>query len=374
MADGLVSGRSRLDAGAILGGYRVELPLSSGGQGTVYAGRRDRDGQAVALKVLEGDWDPGRFEIETRLLALLTHPRVVPVVDHFVVAGRAVIVMERVEGRDLARVLREEGSPGLPAPVAISHVRQAAEAVEYLHEQLIVHRDVKPANLIASPDGVVVVDFGVARTVGQAGEKRATAAIGTPGFMSPEVLVGEQLSPRTDVFGLAATLWMLLTGAPPRYGEARAVSSLAADVSPELDACLLDALQLFPEQRTPSARAFADASANAWRPPAATRSPPPVPSGRRTAVSSKRSCGRRQACSTPPRAPWRCSIPMARRSSTGGRGRRRAGRRRDAHRVGARASPVTSFRRAGPSSFPTVATIRASPRTWRRPPATSRGR
>ena len=94
----------------------------------------------------------------------------------------------------------------------INFIRESCEALQYVHAQQIVHRDVKPANLICSEEGVVLVDFGIARewAEGDAG----TRAIGTPRFMAPEIFVGEAVSPRSDVYSLAATMWTLLTGSP----------------------------------------------------------------------------------------------------------------------------------------------------------------
>jgi protein kinase-like protein/GAF domain-containing protein len=130
--------------------------------------------------------------------------------------------------------------------------RQAAEALEYVHGQQIVHRDVKPHNLLMADDGIVLVDFGVAREVTADG---GTRGIGTPRFMAPEVLVGEGVSPRSDVYGLAATVWTLLSGSPPAYGDPEPLPGVA----PELEQALRRALDPRPEHRFASAAALAAA-------------------------------------------------------------------------------------------------------------------
>jgi hypothetical protein len=127
-----------------------------------------------------------------------------------------------------------------------------------VHEQQIVHRDVKPANLIHADEGVVLVDFGVARLLGEEEEvDQGTVGIGTPRFMAPEVFAGGTVSPRSDVFSLAATLWTMLTGKPPVYGDPTPLSESVPGAGAELEACLRSGLELLPERRMASAAAFA---------------------------------------------------------------------------------------------------------------------
>jgi eukaryotic-like serine/threonine-protein kinase len=195
------------------GAYEIVAPISSGAVGAVYRARHLGTGKEVALKGLLRRAGTRRFEIEARLLATLDHPRVVRVLDHFDHDGDHFLVTELVDGPSLAHVLSERGAPGLPVHEAVDYAREACDALAYVHEQHVVHRDVKPENLILGRDGIVLVDFGIAR------EDRAgaggTAAIGTPGYMAPEV-IGGSVSPRSDVFGVAATLWTLIAGEPPR--------------------------------------------------------------------------------------------------------------------------------------------------------------
>jgi predicted Ser/Thr protein kinase len=233
-----------------VGDYEVVAPISTGSMGAVYRARQLDTGDEVALKHLIEPAEMRRFEIEARLLAMLDHPRVVRVREHFEDQDNHFLVMDLVDGPDLAQLLSDRGGPGLPVEECVDYAHQACEALAYVHEQHVVHRDVKPDNLILGDEGIVLVDFGVAREHrGGAG----TVAIGTPGYMAPEVFGGE-VSPRVDVFGLAATLWTLLAGEPPTYGE-----SGELDVEPHLLAALRAGLELDPNRRTPSAEAFAAA-------------------------------------------------------------------------------------------------------------------
>jgi hypothetical protein len=137
-------------------------------------------------------------------------------------------------------------------------VRQACEALQYVHDQQIVHRDVKPQNLILSENGVVLVDFGIARLLDEV-EQQGTVGIGTPRFMAPEVFAGGNVSARTDVFSVAATLWTLIAGRPPVYADPTKLSSVAPDVTPELESIIAAGLEMIPERRVASVAAFAKA-------------------------------------------------------------------------------------------------------------------
>jgi Protein kinase domain/GAF domain len=256
---------TELSSGATIGGrYEVVVPISSGGMGAVYRATDRQIGAAVAVKRLLDRRQAARFEIEARLLEQLRHPRVVRVVDYLQDDTGQYIVMELVEGSDLGRVLMERGSPGLPLAEALDYVHQACEALQYVHEQQIVHRDVKPQNMILSRNGIVMVDFGVARELGD--EDQGTIGVGTPRFMAPEVFAGGNVSPRSDVFGLAATLWMLLAGKPPVYADPLKLSKLVPDMTPELEATIHAGLEMIPERRVASVAAFAKALGGPLRP------------------------------------------------------------------------------------------------------------
>jgi hypothetical protein len=249
---------SDLPAGLELKGrYEVLAPISSGAMGAVYRAEDRENGAPVAVKRLSDVRHAARFEIEARLLAQLRHPRVVRVIDYFQDDSGQYIVMQLVEGADLGGMLKQHGRPGLPVQNAIDYVRQTAEALKYVHEQQIVHRDVKPQNLILGEGGITLVDFGVARELGD--EDEGTVGIGTPRFMAPEVFAGGTVSPRSDVFGLAATAWTLLVGKPPVYADPTKLSELVPDVSPEVEETIKAGLEMIPERRVASVSAFATA-------------------------------------------------------------------------------------------------------------------
>jgi putative methionine-R-sulfoxide reductase with GAF domain len=224
--------------------------------GAVYRARAG-DGAEVAVKRLTDTRHAARFEIEARLLSRLRHPRVVRVLDYFQDDSGQYLVMELIRGEDLGVVIERHGAPGLPVPQAVAHGRQACEALQYVHEQNVIHRDVKPRNLILGEEGVVLVDFGIARE--QDALDPGTRAAGTPLYMAPEVLVGEAVSPRSDVYGLAATIWALLSGKPPAYHDETSLRHTVPGVSAELERTLRQALELRPERRVASVGALAAA-------------------------------------------------------------------------------------------------------------------
>src|SRR3954453_13427027 len=226
--------------------------------GAVYRARDLRTGHDVALKHLLDTRQSERFEVEARLLSCLSHPRVVEIVDYLQDEQGAYLIMQLVEGVDLGVVLERRGDPGLPLEDAIEYARQACEALQYVHEQQIVHRDVKPRNLILCDRGVVLVDFGVAREVNDL-DQGGTVGIGTWKYMAPEVFAGGAVSPRSDVFGIAATLWTLLAGRPPAYAEPTQLSDLVPGVSPELEETVRAGLEIVPEKRVASVASFARA-------------------------------------------------------------------------------------------------------------------
>src|SRR5919204_4073352 len=150
-----------------LGGrYKIVAPISSGAMGAVYRAVDREGGDDVAIKRLLDVRHAARFEIEARLLASLSHPRLVKVLDHASDDDGAYIVMELVTGTDLGALLKRDGDPGLALADGIEYARHGCEALQYIHDQQIVHRDVKPPNMILGDEGIVLVDFGVARALG----------------------------------------------------------------------------------------------------------------------------------------------------------------------------------------------------------------
>jgi Protein kinase domain/GAF domain len=240
------------------GRYRVTEPISAGAMGAVYRATDLETKTEVALKQCSDPHHDQRFEVEARLLSSLQHPRVVRIIDHFSTRNGQYLVMDLVRGIDLGVLLKQRGDPGLPLDQAVEYVRQTCEALQYVHDQQIVHRDVKPQNIILAEQGIVLVDFGIARILDEE-EQQGTVGIGTPRFMAPEVFAGGQVSPRTDVFSVAATLWTLITGRPPVYADPTKLSSVNEDVTPELERTITAGLEMIPERRVASVAAFAKA-------------------------------------------------------------------------------------------------------------------
>ena len=250
-----MAGVRELTAGERVGGYEIEQPIGRGGMGTVYRGRDLESGELVALKRMSDARHAARFEIEARLLSRLDHPGIAHIVDHFEQpAGVYNVVMELIEGTDLARTLWDRGTPGLPVLDVLDWAREACEAVRYLHDQQIVHADIKPSNLVLGEGRVVLVDFGVARQIDS-----AAGATGTPRFMAPEVFAGDPATPLSDVFSLAATVWNLIAATPPVYGEDRSLAERIPDVTPALEDTLRAGLAVAPGERIASVEELAEA-------------------------------------------------------------------------------------------------------------------
>jgi len=248
-------------AGMLLAGrYEVQSPISRGAIGTVHRALDHHVGDEVAVKRLTDFTQVTRFEIEARLLSLLSHPRVVKVIDHFQEPSGYFIVMDLVRGFDLAEILRQRGTPGLSVELVLEYAQQACEALDYVHEQRIVHRDVKPENLILGEQGVILVDFGVARQLdAEDPDEVGTVGVGTPRYMAPEIFAGGTVSERSDVFSLAATVSTLLCGQLPSYGDRRALNERVPGVSAELSDAVRAGMEFLPEKRIATISAFAKA-------------------------------------------------------------------------------------------------------------------
>jgi serine/threonine-protein kinase len=204
--------------GTVLGGYRILEPLGSGGTSVVYRAEHVRLGRPAALKLLapglgEADFSD-RFLRESQLVASLDHPSIVPVYDAGEDDGLLYIAMACVEGSDLKTLLATEGR--LPTRRALRIVGQIAAALDAAHGRGLVHRDVKPANILVGPDDrAYLSDFGVVKEVSSNGCTRTGAFIGTIDYCAPEQIEGGEVDERTDVYALACVLYECLTGTPP---------------------------------------------------------------------------------------------------------------------------------------------------------------
>ena len=207
--------------GQQVGPYFIQGVLGAGGMGTVYRAQDVRLGRAVAIKIISaGPSFAARFEREARVLARLDHPNILPLWDVGQAGDLLYLVTPVVEGGSL-RDLRLRLGGQVPVAQALTLVAQVADALEHAHQRGVVHRDVKPGNLLLHTDGrVMLADFGIARTAQDRPDISATdLAIGTPHYISPEQALGDQVDGRADIFGLGAVLYELLSGRPPYQAE-----------------------------------------------------------------------------------------------------------------------------------------------------------
>ena len=210
---------------AISDRYRVQDEIGAGGMATVYLAQDVKHGRPVALKVLRpevaGAVGPDRFLREIEIAASLTHPHILPLHDSGKEGEWLYYVMPYLDGASL----RERRASGpIPVPEALRLFRQVLDALGAAHRRGIVHRDIKPGNILLKGDHAWVADFGVARAVGEALEKerltRAGGSVGTPQYMSPEQAVGDpSVDHRADLFSAGAVMYEMLTGSPPFGGE-----------------------------------------------------------------------------------------------------------------------------------------------------------
>jgi Protein kinase domain len=258
-----------------LPGYEILESLGSGGMGEVYRACQESLGREVAVKILRADvpaagWLPERFEQEARTMAGLHHPRVVTVHDCVRLDdGRVAIVMELVGGGSLRRHLNAAPN-GLPLEQALRWAREIAEGLRAAHGAGVVHRDVKPDNVLIDETGSArVSDFGMAFSpLPDAVRFTQTGmAAGTPGYMAPELWRGVEADPRADIFGYGATLYEMLTGRLPQ-GNFPSARKLRPEVPGSVDRAILAALRPDPAERPPDMSAMLRALA---KQPAITR-------------------------------------------------------------------------------------------------------
>ncbi|MEU0562697.1 serine/threonine-protein kinase [Dactylosporangium sp. NPDC006015] len=268
-----------LGPGDVLGDrYRLDEFVASGGMGQVFRATDKTLNRTVAVKVLlpglTRDAEFGvRFRAEARIMASVGHKGVVGVYDYGETPeGTMFLVMAFVEGRPLGERITREGA--LPADETMAIVAQAADALHAAHSNGIIHRDVKPNNLLVGHNGAVtLVDFGVARSADVTSVTKVNAVIGTALYMSPEQASGKPISPATDIYALGAVAYHCLTGAPPFTGNSPleiAIKHLQDDPAPlpetvpaGVRAVVERAMAKDPEDRFPTAAALAAAARDA---------------------------------------------------------------------------------------------------------------
>ncbi|MDH5196471.1 MAG: protein kinase [Gemmatimonadota bacterium] len=217
--------------------YRIERELGAGGMATVYLAQDLKHHRHVALKVLRPDLasalGPDRFLREIELAARLTHPHILPLHDSGEAAGFLYYVMPYIQGESLRDRLQREGA--LPIPDAVRLLRDVVDALAKSHAEGVVHRDIKPDNVMIADRHALVTDFGVAKAVsaakGDQGLTTVGVAVGTPAYMSPEQAAGDpHIDHRADLYAVGVMAYEMLTGHPPFTGESYQ-ATLAAHVS-----------------------------------------------------------------------------------------------------------------------------------------------
>ncbi len=212
-----------LAEGDVFAGYTVVRPLGAGGMGEVYLVQHPRLPRYDALKILPVQFTVDReyrerFNREADMVARLWHPHIVGVHDRGEDEGQLWITMDYVEGTDAANLLRNYHGGGLPPEDVVRIVSGVAEALDYAHEQELLHRDVKPSNILLAQSNstfsrALLADFGIARWVQDSSGLTATdMTVGTVAYAAPEQLMGQALDGRADQYALAATAFHLLTG------------------------------------------------------------------------------------------------------------------------------------------------------------------
>jgi DNA-binding beta-propeller fold protein YncE len=208
--------------GAEIAGYRIEEQIARGGMGVVYRATHLGLERPVALKVIARELVDRRgfrerFLRESRLAARLEHPSVVPIYDSREVDGELIVAMRLIKGGDLRRLIDREGP--LPPNRAINLLAQVADALDAAHAAGIVHRDVKPHNILVEGDRAYLSDFGLAKAVDESDAASSASVVGTAQYMSPEQWRGDSIGPAADVYSLGCVLYEAITGIPPFQRE-----------------------------------------------------------------------------------------------------------------------------------------------------------
>ncbi|MGH2455345.1 MAG: protein kinase domain-containing protein, partial [Candidatus Limnocylindria bacterium] len=257
--------------------YRLIAPLGEGGMATIWRAVDQQLDREVAVKILREQFgtDAGfaaRFRQEARSAGSLSHPNIVPVYDYGtdVEVGTQYIVMQLVEGEDLSTILRERGN--LSTDDAVRVALGVASALEAAHRRGIVHRDVKPGNILITDDGdVKVTDFGIARAVSEASMTVTGTTLGSVHYFSPEQARGDEVTGASDVYALGIVLFEMLTGRRPFEGDSAAGVALKRlnedpprpetfrPVPSGLSAIVMRALERDAARRFPDAGSLAEA-------------------------------------------------------------------------------------------------------------------
>ena len=305
MSEDISAQLTEFQAGSLLAGYRLEREVGAGGMAVVFRARDERLGRPVALKILapgqaEDSEFRRRFIAESRAAAAVDDPHIIPVYEAGESDGVLFIAMRYVAGGDLRHMLEREGA--LPPDRAADFVSQVASALDAAHSVGLVHRDVKPGNILVDtrpgrPDHVYLSDFGIVRRAASERLTRVGVNVGTPDYMAPEQIAGQDVDGRTDQYSLACVTVQLLTGALPFqrdqlpaliYAHLSALPPSLVSRRPELpaavDPVVARAMAKTPEERYESCGDFADALREAlglasYRRRGSATAPPAPPPG-----------------------------------------------------------------------------------------------
>ena len=241
--------------GSEIAGYRIEEQIARGGMGVVYRATHLGLDRPVALKVIARELvdRPGfreRFLRESRLAARLEHPAVVPIYDSRGVDAELIVAMRLIKGGDLRRLIDREGP--LPPHRAINLLAQVADALDAAHVAGVVHRDVKPHNILVEGDRAFLSDFGLAKALDESATSSASV-VGTAQYMSPEQWQGQAIGPAADVYSLGCVLYEALTGIPPFH---RAEAETPPEMPQGVEAAIRRAVATEPGERYASAGAL----------------------------------------------------------------------------------------------------------------------
>ena len=347
----------------IAGRYRLESRLGFGGMSTVHLALDLRLERQVAVKLLAEHLaeDPAfvsRFQREAQAAARLVHPNIVQVFD----SGRDertdqyFIVMEYIEGASGAEILRDQG--WVEVDEALSIIEQACEGLHYAHRHGVVHRDVKPGNLLRAREGEVkLADFGIAKATEQSSITQVGSVLGTAAYLAPEQARGEEAGPSADLYALGVVTYQLISGRLPyeassltelalkqQQEQPPMLDTLVAAVSPELAAAVAVALALDPRERYKTALEMRHGLSNGAKGippgerPRRRRHPPPAPGPAAIGGGARRAC-RARAGKRPPSLE-----PAARHAARAAGGRGGDRRRRGPHGARARESRAAQRR------------------------------
>ncbi len=319
--------------GQTYAGYTILRQLGAGGMGIVYLAQHPRLPRYDALKVLPAaltvnDEYRQRFNREADIAASLWHPHIVEVHDRGELDGRLWISMDYIDGTDAGSLLKERYPNGMPPDEVVRIIRAVAEALDYAHHQQLLHRDVKPANILLShpesqDERIFLADFGIARWIDDSSGLTGTnMAVGTVAYAAPEQLMGEQVDGRVDQYALAATAFHLLTGAPLfQHSNPAVVISQHLSTPPpaigtrrpaltDLGPAFSKALSKAPDDRYDTCVDFADALAKRLESVAAETGATEVTALALAASGPRHQSRPRRADNEPPKTHWKIVVAI----------------------------------------------------------------